>query len=80
MDRPQSKLSFAMMSFMFKIRDILKPRKNVLAEFRRVLKEGGALLVNDHHVPDADIASAVSAGGLFRFTGKVAYVRRFVRV
>ncbi len=32
MEKPQSKLSFMAMSLMFKIRDIVRPRKNVLAE------------------------------------------------
>ena len=42
----------------------------VLEELRRVLKPGGILSFNDHHMKENDIVTKVTRGGLFRLSRK----------
>ena len=42
----------------------------VLAELHRVLKQGGILSFNDHHMSDDEIISEVTSGQLFRLSRK----------
>jgi len=52
----------------------------VLAEFRRILKQGGVLSVSDHHLSSDDIAARVSGAGLFRLSTRGERTHSFSRV
>jgi len=43
---------------------------SILAELHRVLKQGGTLSVNDHHLEDDDIISKISGNKLFQLHHK----------
>lgn len=49
---------------------MLDNRHAVLQELHRVLKPEAILLFNDHHMKENDILYDVTAGGLFRLSGK----------
>lgn len=53
----------------------LVQRDTILAELRRVLKNGGVLSVTDHHLTEEDILSRITASGFFRLRekGKIVY-------
>jgi ubiquinone/menaquinone biosynthesis C-methylase UbiE len=49
----------------------------ILAELKRVLKPGGVLSVNDHHMREEDILSGVTGSGYFRLLRKGASTYSF---
>jgi ubiquinone/menaquinone biosynthesis C-methylase UbiE len=51
----------------------------VLAELHRVLKLGGVLSFNDHHMKDDEIVARVTEKGLFRLSGRGKRVYNFVK-
>ena len=61
------------------LHDISEPDK-ILAELHRVLKPGGILSFNDHHLKDEEIIAEITANGLFRLSNKGERVYNFVKV
>ena len=58
----------------------LSESDKVLAELQRVLKPGGILSFNDHHMKEEnEIISKVTGGGLFRLLGKGKRVYSFFK-
>ena len=51
--------------FLFDILHALDNTQKYLAEFKRVLKPGGILCVNDHHMQKEAIITLITAGGMF---------------
>ncbi len=49
----------------------------LLADLARVLRPGGTLSVNDHHMEDDALAAAVTSGALFRRTAQHAHTIDF---
>jgi ubiquinone/menaquinone biosynthesis C-methylase UbiE len=60
--------------------ELSQPDK-VLTELQRVLKPGGILSFNDHHIrAQSEILSRVTDSGLFRLSGKGKRVYNFIKV
>jgi len=57
----------------------LREPDKVLAELRRVLKPEGILSFSDHHLKEEAIVSRVTAGGLFKLSGKGKKTYTFVK-
>jgi len=51
----------------------------VLEELRRVLKPGGILSFNDHHLKEDEIISGVTEKGLFRLSGQGKKTYSFIK-
>ena len=58
--------------------DLSDPR-GVLEELSRVLKAGGILSVNDHHMKEAEIVGRITDGGLFHLSKKGEKTYGFVK-
>jgi ubiquinone/menaquinone biosynthesis C-methylase UbiE len=58
---------------------LLKPPDEILAELNRVLKPGGRLWVNDHHLKEDELVARVTDGGLFRLERKGRWSCCFVK-
>jgi len=56
-----------------------QPNK-ILAELNRVLKPGGVLSFNDHHMQDEEIRSRLTEKGFFRLLKKGKKVHNFTKV
>lgn len=54
--------------------------QTILAELRRVLKPGGRLSVNDHHLQDADIVAGITRSAEFVLAHKGRYTLTFAPV
>jgi len=52
----------------------------VLAELHRVLKPGGILSVNDHHLKEEEIITRITGKGLFRLSRKGKRLYNFFKV
>ncbi|HUV43320.1 MAG TPA: methyltransferase domain-containing protein [Dehalococcoidales bacterium] len=64
---PDSSIDAALLYDVF--HDLSDPR-GVLEELNRILKSGGVLSVNDHHMQEAEIVGRITDGGLFHLSKK----------
>jgi ubiquinone/menaquinone biosynthesis C-methylase UbiE len=62
---------------LFDIYHMLSEPEKILKELHRVLKPGGVLSVNDHHLEDDEIVAGITRGGLFKMDKKGAKVILF---
>lgn len=61
------------------LHDLSEPDK-VLAELHRVLKAGGILSVNDHHLTEEEITAKITGKGLFKLLRRGERVYNFNKV
>jgi ubiquinone/menaquinone biosynthesis C-methylase UbiE len=66
--------------FLYDILHGLTDAKSIFEELHRVLKAGGILSVNDHHLQQEDLISRVTAAGHFKLAEKKSKTTAFSRV
>jgi ubiquinone/menaquinone biosynthesis C-methylase UbiE len=74
---PDMSMDFVLL---FDVLHILAKPEDVLAEFHRVLKPDGILMMSDHHMTDDDIIRTITAPGTFKLLRRGDLAFYFTRV